>query len=165
MRKYQSLKDHMTKALTHRGVAANPADLYFHIPQGSLQATQRDGLAFNYAYTLTFAVLDSAWSVDEIMIPLLMWVQRWQPDLLALTAPEGGIAFEIEDQDEGSKVDVLVRVPLTEAVCLTRREGGGYDVTRPEEPLPFALQDGEPLHAVYLRDELIGHCADHPELG
>lgn len=164
MRKLQSLKEHMTAALQHRGAASNPADLYFHIPQGSLQATQRVGMGFGYSYTLVLTVLDFAHSIDEIMVPLLLWIRRWQPELLALTADRGGIAFEVEDLDDG-KVDVMIRVPLSETVTLVQRPGGGFDLTRPEEPLPFAMETGEPLHAVYLDGEQIARCSLHPDKG
>lgn len=164
MRKLQSLKAHMTDALAHRGTKANPADLHFHIPQGSLQATQRAGLGFGYTYTLVMTVLDFAHSVDEIMIPLLLWIRRWQPELLVLTADQGGIAFEIEDLDD-NKVDVMIRIPVSEGVSLMPRPGGGFDLFRPEEPPSFALQaeTAEPLHLVYLDDELIARCSLHPD--
>lgn len=163
MRKLQSLKEHMTAALQHRGAASNPADLYFHIPQGSLQATQRVGLGFGYSYTLVLTVLDFAHSVDEIMIPLLLWVQRWQPELLAPGA--SGVPFEVEDLDDGGKVDVMIRIPVSETVKLVQRPGGGFDLSRPEEPLPFAMETGEPLHAVYLDGEQIARCSLHPDKG
>lgn len=161
MRKLQSLKAHMIAALAHRGAQDNPADLHVHIPQGSLQATQRPGLGFSYGYTLVLAVFDFAHSIDEIMIPLLLWVRRWQPELLALTADRGGIAFEVEDLDDG-KVDVMLRIPLTESVGFDERPGGGFDLVRPEEPLPFALEAVEPLHVVYLDDDVIARCSLHP---
>lgn len=158
MRKLQSLKAHMIEALAHRGTKDNPADLHVHIPQGALQATMRPGLGFSYSYTLVLAVLDFAHSVDEIMIPLLLWVRRWQPELLAQGA--AGVPFEVEDLDDG-KVDVMIRIPLTETVGFAERPGGGYDLARPEEPTPFALEDAEPLHIVYLDDEVIARCSLH----
>ena len=160
MRKLQSLKAHMIEALAHRGAKDNPADLHVHIPQCALQATMRPGLGFSYSYTLVLAVLDFAHSVDEIMIPLLLWVRRWQPELLALTADRGGVAFEVEDLAD-DKVDVMIRIPLTETVGFAERPGGGYDLARPEEPTPFALEDAEPLHIVYLDDEVIARCSLH----
>lgn len=160
MRKLQSLKEHMTAALAHRGTADNPSDLHLHIPQGSLQATQRPGLGFSYSYTLVLGVFDYAYSIDEIMIPLMLWVRRWQPELLALTADRGGVAFEVEDLAD-DKVDVMIRVPITESVGFSERPGGGYDLVRPEEPVPFALEEAEPLHVVYLDDEVIARCSLH----
>lgn len=162
MRKLQGLKAHMIKALAHRGTQDNPADLHVHIPQGALQATMRPGLGFSYSYTLVLAVFDFAHSVDEIMIPLLLWVRRWQPDLLALGA--GGVPFEVDDLDDG-KVDVMIRLALTETVGFSARQDGGFDLSRPEEPIPFALEEAEPLHAVYLDGEQIARCSLHPDKG
>ena len=158
MRKLQSLKAHIIEALAHRGANDNPDDLHIHIPQGSLQATMRPGLGFSYSYTLVLAVMDFAHSVDEIMIPLLLWVRRWQPELLAPGA--AGVPFEAEDLDDG-KVDVMIRLQLTETVGFSDRPGGGYDLVRPEEPVPFALEEAEPLHIVYLDDAVIARCSLH----
>lgn len=159
MRKMDSLRRHMTAALTHRGIRDNPADLHFAIPQGSALAHSRGSgdRAFEYRYTLAMGIFDCAWSLDEILLPLLIWVERWQPDLLGLTAEAGGIAWEVEQLDD-AKADILVRIPLTETVSLSMRPDGGHDLSRPEEPIPFALEPATPLHRVYLGDELIVRC-------
>lgn len=162
MRKLESLKTHMMAALAHRGARDNPADLHFAIPSGSLIAQGRAGLAFEYRYTLVMGVLDCAYSIDEITIPLMLWVARWQPELLSLTAGAGGVDWEVELLDEG-KADIMVRIPITETLSLTPREGGGYDLVRREEPVPFALETPEPLHQVYLDDELFVSCSAHPD--
>ncbi|MBB4797587.1 hypothetical protein HNP32_001311 [Brevundimonas bullata] len=161
MRKLESLKAHMTAALSHRGARDNPADLHFAIPTGSMVAQGRPGLAFEYRYTLVMGILDCAYSIDEITIPLMLWIARWQPELQSLTAAAGGVNWEVELLDDG-KADIMARIPLTETLYLTPRAEGGYDLTRPEEPLPFALEGGEPLHRIYLGDELIVSCTAHP---
>ena len=162
MRKLNSLKAHMTEALAHRGLRQNPADLHFAIPSGSMIANGRPGLAFEYRYTLVMAVFDCAYSIDEITVPLMLWIARWQPELQTLTADSGGIDWEVELLDD-AKSDIMVRIPLTETLFLQARPGGGYDLTRPEEPVPFALEGGEPLHKVYVDDELIVSCTAHPD--
>lgn len=162
MRKLNSLKTHMTEALTHRGMRQNPADLHFAIPSGSVVARGRPGLGFEYRYTLVMAVLDCAYGLDEITVPLMMWVARWQPELLSLTAADGGIDWEVELLDDG-KSDIMVRIPLTEGLHLRPREDGGHDLVRPEEPVPFALEQAAPLHRVYLDGELIASCSAHPD--
>lgn len=161
MRKLDSLRKHMTEALAHRGLKDNPADLHFAIPSGSALAHVRGSpdRAFEYRYTLSMGVFDCAWSFDEIMIPLLVWVERWQPDLLSLSAGAGGIEWEVEPLDD-AKSDILIRLPLTETISLKARPDGGHDLTRPEEPVPFALEPAAPLHRVYLGGELIVRC-DH----
>lgn len=162
MRKVESLRAHMTAALAHLGVRDNPADLHFTIPSGSMIANGRVGLAFEYRYTLVMAVLDCAYSIDQVTIPLMLWIARWQPELQSLTAAAGGIDWEMELLDDG-KADIMARIPLTEAVQLIPRPDGGYDLARPEEPVPFALQTAEPLHRVYLGDDLIVSCGAHPD--
>jgi len=159
MRKLISLREHMTKALAHRGLKANPADLHFAIPSGSALAHGRGQAdrAFEYKYTLVMGIFDCAWSLDEIMIPLLIWIERWQPELLGLTAEAGGVQWEVEELED-AKSDILVRIPLSETIAFKLREDGGHDLTRPEEPVPFALEAGTPLHRVWLGDQLIAAC-------
>jgi len=159
MRKLNSLKAHMTAALSHRGIGQNPADMHFAIPRGSLVVTARPGLGFEYNYTLVMAIVDCAWSLDEITVPLVAWLARWQSELLSLTADKGGIDWEVELLDDG-KADIMFRIPLNETVSLQLRPDGGHDMVRPEEPVPFALEQAAPLHRVYLDDELIARC-DH----
>lgn len=161
MRKLNSLKAHMTAALSHRGIGQNPADMHFAIPSGSMIGTARPGHGFEYRYTLVMAILDCAWSLDEITVPLMAWVARWQSELLSLTAGNGGIDWEVELLDDG-KADIMIRIPLSETVSLKLRPDGGHDMVRPEEPVPFALEQSAPLHRVYLDDELIARC-DHFE--
>ncbi len=159
MRKLISLREHMTKALQHRGLKDNPADLHFAIPSGSTLAHGRGQAdrAFEYKYTLVMGIFDCAWSFDEIMIPLLIWIERWQPDLLTLTAAKGGLAWEVEELDD-AKSDILIRIPISETISLKLREDGGHDLTRPEEPVPFALEPSVPLHRVWLDDQIIAAC-------
>ncbi|MBK1970818.1 phage tail protein [Brevundimonas diminuta] len=162
MRKLNSLKAHMTEALTHRGMRQNPADLHFAIPSGSVVARGRPGLGFEYRYTMVMAVMDCAYGLDEITVPLMMWIARWQPELLSLTAADGGIDWEVELLDDG-KSDIMFRIPLTEGLHLRPRLDGGHDLVRPEEPVPFTLEQAAPLHRVFLDGELIASCSAHPD--
>lgn len=164
MRKLESLRKHMMAALAHRGLKDNPADLHFAIPSGSTIAQNRGGSdrGFEYRYTLSMGIFDCAWSFDEIILPLMIWVERWQPELLSLAAGAGGIAWEVDQLDDG-KSDILVKIPITETVFLKIRPDGGHDLTRPEEPVPFALEPATPLHRVYLDGELIVACAHEVE--
>lgn len=166
MRKLQLLQEHMTAALSTRRVPLNPADLHFAVPQGSVRAVGRPGLGFDYSYTAVMGVFDFAGGLDEVVVPLMLWVRRWQHDLLALSADAGGIAWEVELLDDG-KADIMVRVPLSESVGLQRRADGGHDVVRVDEPMPFALEalQAEPLHAIYVNDELVAHCPGHDPAG
>lgn len=159
MRKLESLRKHMTDALAHRGLRDNPSDMHFAVPSGTALANSRsgEGRAFEYQYTISLGIFDCAYSLDEILIPLLLWVERWQPELLGLTS--GGVAWEVEQLDD-QKFDVLIRIPITEAVMLQPRPDGGHDVTRPVDPVPYALEPAAPLHRIYLDGTLIASC-DH----
>ncbi|MGQ3044539.1 MAG: phage tail protein [Brevundimonas aurantiaca] len=166
MRKPDSLRAALVAALDakHR-YSERPADLHIMIQDATPVADGRPGRAYVWHYTLVAGFLDFTGAPDEIALPILTWLQRWQPDLFA--SPERlKAAFNMEVEFLADDVvDVMVRLKLTEVVTMIDRPGGGLDLVRPEEPMPFALQEGSLLHAVYLDDALILHCDAHPGAG
>lgn len=162
MKKPHSLREALTKALDpkHR-ISDRPADFHMKVVDLSPQASSRPGQGFLYKYTLVLGFLDFAGSSAEITVPLMRWIQRWQHDLLATDQP-----FSMDvDLLSDSLIDAIIRLQLTEVVRYVDRDDGDVDVEFVEEPVPMALRDGAPLHAVYLDDELIAHCEAHPSAG
>jgi hypothetical protein len=177
MNKPRSLHTALTAALDPRhNLSARPADFHMKIVNLTPQASGRPGNGFVYKYTLALGLLDFAGNTSEIVVPLMRWIERWQHDLLL--KPD---AFSMEvDFLADDMVDVLVRLDLTEVVRFVPRPvepgepgqpgqpggpSGAVDLVFVEEPLPFALQEGAPLHAVYLDDNLLVHCQAHPGAG
>ncbi len=166
MRKPPSLRAALVAALDakHR-YSERPADLHMVMQDATPVADGRPGLAYVWHYTLAIGFLDFTGSPDEIAVPILTWLQRWQHDAFA-TADKLKNAFSMDVEFMADDVvDVMVRLKLSEVVTLVPRPGGGADLTRPDEPMPFALIEGVPLHAVYLDDQLILHCDAHPDAG
>ena len=159
MNKPQSLRDALSAALEakHR-LSERPGDFHMKVVDLRPEVTGRPGQGFAYRYTLALGFLDFAGSSSEIVVPLLRWIQRWQHDLLVRAEP---FTMEVDFLSD-SLVDVLIRLELTETVRYVTREDGGVDLIFENDPLPMALQDGPPLHAVYLNGELIAHCTAHP---
>jgi len=164
MNKPRSLHNALTAALDakHR-LSARPADFHMKIVNLTPQASGRPGQGFVYKYTLALGLLDFAGSTSEIVVPLMRWIERWQHDLLV---KQDAFSMEVDFLAD-DLVDVVIRLDLTEVVRFTPRpdEPGSVDLVFVEERLPMALEEGAPLHAVYLDDELIAHCAAHPGAG
>lgn len=151
MIKPDSLREHLTEALPE--LRRNPEQMMVFIDRGGLIATAAPGLSFEYSYTLTLIFTDYAGHPDSIMVPLLVWISTQQPELLANPARRGEIAFEAELLDN-DRVDLSIKIPLTERVGVHAREGGGYNVEHyPEPQLEQAF--GAEHWQVYVKGELV----------
>lgn len=146
-----SLRAHLTAALPE--LARDPDRLLAFIDRGSLAGTFAPGLSFEYRYTLTLVLTDYAGHPDTVMVPLLVWIHRHQPELLANPALREQIAFEADILNSDT-VDLEIKLPLTERVGVHPRAGGGYDIEHYPEP-----QLEEHLQAtrweVYVQGELV----------
>ena len=138
MYKPESLRTFLTTA--NPELARDPDRLVVFIDEGHLRATYTQGLSFEYTYVLNLMFTDYAGHPDAIMIPLLIWLHTHQPELLADFDKHGKIVFEA-DLLANDKVDLSIKIPLTERVGVKPRVGGGYDVIHyPEPQLETALQ-------------------------
>lgn len=163
MKKPASLRAALTEALDARHhLRQQPDRLILTITDCRAFATVAPGTGFQYQYTLELTLLDFAGDPVEVTVPLLLWLQRHQHQLLA--SPEAiqrgtNMTVDILADD---KVDLYLSLQLTEDVRYALRPDGGHDVTFLDERLPMALESGTPLHAVWLDDVLIARCAAHP---
>ncbi|CAD7378219.1 phage tail protein [Xanthomonas arboricola] len=132
MIKPASLRAHLVAALPD--LARDADRLLVFIDAGSLVSTFQPGLSFEYQYTLNLILTDYAGHPDRVMLPLLEWVQANQSELLSNTARRGEIAFEA-DILANDAVDLSIKLPLTERVVVTAKDGGGYDMTHAPEPV------------------------------
>ena len=80
MLKPGSLRAHLTAALPE--LARDPEKLVVLARAGRTICTGTASLSFEYAYTLQVIVLDYAGHADAVVVPLLAWVARNQPELL-----------------------------------------------------------------------------------
>lgn len=131
MKKPLDLRDHLTRWVPD--LAANPDKLHVFIEKGHLATKVGAGLAFEYRYTLQLVITDFAESPDVLNVPLLVWLQINQPDLLLDTERrDRAIAFEAEIIDH-DKIDIALTLELAERV-LVRAVPGGFECERLGEP-------------------------------
>ena len=113
----------------------NPDRLLVFIDQGGLRCTAAASLSFEYSYTLQLIVTDYAEHADTIMVPVLAWVARNQPELLANPDRRDGIRFEA-DLINHKSMDLAVSIQLTERVMVTTHDDGTHTAQHvPEPPL------------------------------
>lgn len=132
MNKPNSLREHLLTAVA--GLKKNPDRLLIFIDVGSVRCTAAKGLSFEYTYSLQVLLTDFAGHPDSVFIPVLEWLRLQQPDLLTnLERGKDAIAFEADILD-GGKVDMSLKLPLTERVIVKRLDDGSLDISHPEEP-------------------------------
>ncbi|EPG6645815.1 phage tail protein [Pseudomonas aeruginosa] len=132
MNKPNSLRAHLLEAVPE--LSKNPDRLLVFIDNGSIRSTVAHGLSFEYSYTLNVILTDFAGHPDAVAIPLLAWVLVNQHELLA-NQEKGKTAIQFEaDVLDNSKVDLSIKLPLTERVIVKKQEGGALVVTHPDEP-------------------------------
>lgn len=79
MLKINTLRDAMTHDCTW--CHANPEKFTVYVNTGGIETTG-ESPSFLYRYTIGIFVMDFTQSVDELMVPLMRWLYRNQPDLL-----------------------------------------------------------------------------------
>jgi len=130
MNKPDSLRQHLLQAVP--GLALNPELLSLSIAQGRTAIVQSETLGFEYRYNLIVAVSDFGDSLDAIMVPLLAWLARHQPERLRLPTHEA-LTFEMQTTNTG-QINATIVLPLTEKVLVETRADGSYTLTYMPEP-------------------------------
>jgi hypothetical protein len=152
MIKPDSLRAALTAALPQ--LARDPESLLVFIDTGRIVATYAPGLSYEYQYTLNIILTDYAGDPDAVMIPLLQWVRTQQIELLDNPDDrQDGITFE-SDILANDKLDLSLKLRLTERVIVADDGAGTLTATHAPEPQP----DGPypPQHwQLYLRDQLV----------
>lgn len=135
MNKPSALRAHLLAAVPE--LHKNPDRLLVFIDNGTIRSTAAPGLSFEYSYTLNVILTDYAGHPDAVAIPLLAWLLVNQPELLTnLEKGKTAIAFEADVLDN-SKVDLSLKLPLTERVIVKKQADGSLQVSHPNEPELF----------------------------
>lgn len=135
MNKPSALRTHLLAAVPE--LHKNPDRLLVFIDNGTIRSTAASGLSFEYSYTLNIILTDYAGHPDAVAIPLLAWLLVNQPELLTnLEKGKTAIAFEADVLDN-SKVDLSLKLPLTERVIVKKQDDGSLQVSHPNEPELF----------------------------
>ena len=162
MLKPASLREHLTAALPQ--LRRDPEKLVVFITGGGLHSTLTQSLSFEYRYTLRLLLLDYAGHADAVMVPLLAWLKRHQPELMDNPERrEKAIRFEVEYLTPQT-IDLSIEVDITERVLVRPREGtaGGLNVIHvPEPPHPGNIEQHEHW-TLWLKDELLAEWDHDP---
>jgi hypothetical protein len=147
MRKMNDLRAWLSACVPF--LASAPDKLQIYLDKGAIAARAGKSLSFEYRFTLTVLVCDYPGEADEIVIPMLAWIEREQPDLLERSDGEA-FQFQAEILDSNC-ADIEFTVEITEPVLATRRkDGSGFDVSHPvPQPFPGELAPG--LDAAFLQ--------------
>lgn len=131
MRKADSLRRWLAAYIPD--LKTHPDRLQIYLEGGTINARQSRTLSFGYQYTVKVLVCDFAGDPDTLMVPMLAWVAKEQPQLLRRqdSAP---FSFEAEILDTETS-DIEISIDLMEnRLVKVRADGKGYDIERPEEP-------------------------------
>lgn len=133
MNKPESLRAHLLATVP--GLKKNPDRMMVFIDNGIMRSTAAVGLSFEYSYTLNLIFTDYADHPDAIAIPLFAWILVNQRELMEnLERSKDAVAFEVDVLDN-SKVDLSIKLPLTERVIVKRQDDGNLVVNHPPEPV------------------------------
>jgi hypothetical protein len=131
MRKADSLRRWLTAFIPE--LKTHPDRLQIYVEGGQIATRRSRTLSFLYRYTLKVGIWEFAGDADRIIVPMLAWIEKEQPQLLRKDDGEP-FAFEAELLD-GDVSDLLLSIDLTETVLvLPRVDGSGFDIDHPPEP-------------------------------
>jgi len=134
MLKPASLREALEAAVPE--LRQHPEKLTVFIDKGSIRSTYTGTLGFEYVYTLRVTLPDYALHPDTVVMPVLNWLSRNQPELLANgERHKEGFTFEAEACEAGG-MHLTLRLQLTERVTVTDNGDGSHTLTHhPEPPL------------------------------
>lgn len=131
MKKPQLLRQHLVAAMP--SLAADPERLLVFVDDGGLAASFAAGLSFQYRYTLELVLRDFAGAPEAVMVPLLQWLTRHQPELLANPEDRDKLTFVVDVLSD-KLVDLAIKLPLTERVRVVQDNAGAFQLEYLPEP-------------------------------
>lgn len=130
MKKAQDLRQHLIDRVRH--LKKDPDRLVVLVKSGRV-AARPGSLSFSYHYDLALTFIDYPDHADTLVVPLLAWLARHQPDLFQNAAAfDQLLRFEAEIIDH-EKSDVEITIPLTERVVVAEVDGK-HVATHCDEP-------------------------------
>lgn len=146
MKKLVALRQHLINAVP--ALARQPERLLTFVEDGAVEFTRGRNYDHGYRYTARLIVTDWGGDTDTLVVPLLYWLTRYQPN----ADPDRALQFEAEILANDAW-DLSITVNLDERV-LTRADAstGRIDVEHimPAYDTAFDIQ-AEDL-TVYVRD-------------
>lgn len=127
MDKINSLREHLVARVSP--LNTDPDRLLIFVDKGKL-ASKGLTLSFEYRYTAHVIITEFAGHADAVMVPVIEWYKRHQPD----TDIQDGVRFEADILNHAS-VDLSLYLDLTERVIVTQdADGRVTDVHHCGEP-------------------------------
>lgn len=109
MNKLHALRAHLIAAVPE--LQRGPEKLLTFINDGSVGFNRGQHLSHEYRMDAQIVITDYSGELDTLMIPLLQWLSRYQPDI----DPDNGIRLEAEILSNRAW-DLAITVTLTERV-------------------------------------------------
>lgn len=115
-----------------RWCKACPEKLTVFIESGGIETTAETP-SFLYRYNLVVFIMDFTENIDDIMLPVMAWIYRNQPDLLFNPDRNKNIKFSSAINDDDS-ADILLEIPVWERVIVRRNDDGTVTAEHIGEP-------------------------------
>lgn len=155
MKKPHALRAFLSGAIPK--LQTDPQRLKMFVQGGQIVARSGDTLSFEYRYTVRLVLLDFAGDMDLIAVPLLAWLNTYQPEILqAKDLAAKSVRFDVEPL-ANNLIDLAVEIDMSEAVDVseTRDEQGRQILTtkhRGEIYSPRSYANGD--YTLYLGDKI-----------
>lgn len=133
MKKPASLRAAIEAAVPE--LATDKDRLLAFIDNGSIVCTSKESRSFEWRYTMNLIITDYAGDPNRLWLALLDWVRVNQSPLLASPSLQEQIRFEVDILAD-DKVDLDIKLPLTENVVVARDDQGNETPSAVDEPLP-----------------------------
>jgi len=109
-------------------LSADPDQLQLYVENGRIASRRSRNLSFEYRYELKILLTDYVGSPNDLVIPLLAWIEQNEVSLLGGASSDEPFSYIAEILD-GDRVDIEITIQLTEPVKATPREdGSGFDL-------------------------------------
>ena len=119
----------------HPQFAHNPEQLEVYLKAGHIICAGRASPSYRYAYELHVLAMDFAGSLDDLVLPILIWAREQQPDLLLNPDQhQAGITFDADILNDNT-IDVQFTLKVSEAVVVTRDPAGRWQQVHKADPL------------------------------
>lgn len=115
MKKAELLREALIAANTW--CKANPELITVWVEKGSIETQATGEPSFMYRYTIQVLAMDFPGQVDDLMLPIMVWVWHYQPDLLLNPDNNRKVEFDA-DIISDDMADVLFKVPVWERVMV-----------------------------------------------
>ncbi|KAE9526071.1 phage tail protein [Testudinibacter aquarius] len=101
----------------------NPDKLLMFVEDGQIVGTGAQSASFEYRYWLTIILTDFAYPLDVLIVPIMDFVRRNQPEIVENPSlREKSIQFTTEQLNHDT-ADIEIKIRLTEAVRVAEQDG------------------------------------------